>query len=172
MVINYKVRRGKLKRIVLFVLLSVVIASSVFAGAPANNTTKNTAISGAAVDSQHTCSVWNVIDSMIVIKTDSCYTYYSFVGTAVMNHDDVLYIGFSGNGGTVTVPAETLIVYSPKVGFSVDTVSFGIDYVDSLWSATDANDTVIVWGACRGGTSMEEIKVSGTLVGSIEPENL
>ena len=136
------------------------------AGPPANNSTINTAISATTIDSQWTQTNWEMIDSMIIAKTDSCYTSYSFVGTVVLAPGNKLYIGFSGNGTSVLIPADTTIYeWSANEAYS-KTFNIGIDYLDSLISQTDASDTVVVWGAVKGSTNWEKVVITGQLVGA------
>ena len=158
-----------MKKLILIVGLIVLlpILSMAQAGPPANNSTINTAISAQVIDSQWTTTNWEVIDSMIVAKTDSCDTYYSFVGSVILDPGQKLYIGFSGNGMTITIPADTTIYVLSRRNFGSQTVEIGIKYVDSLRSQTDASDTVIVWGAIKGSSTQEKVTVSGQLVGTV-----
>ena len=154
----------------ILIVMSIVILP-VFAiaapGPPANNSAINTAIAAMTVDSQHTATNWEVIDSMIIAKTDTCYTYYSFVGSVTLDPGQKLYIGFAGNGTTVTIPADTTIYEWSAKETASKSFNVGIMYLDSLISQTDKSDTVVVWGAIKGSTNQEKVTVSGQLVGVV-----
>ena len=157
-----------MKKILLTVMF-VGLATMAFgqAGPPANNSTINTAISAQTIDSQWTTTNWEVVDSMIVAKTDTCDTYYSFVGSVTLDPGQKLYIGIAGNGMTITIPADTTIIeWSAGEPFP-QLIEFGVVYVDSLRSQTDASDTVIVWAAIKGSTAQEKVAISGQLVGTV-----
>ena len=162
-----KLKDFKLKRFILLSVLLFATASLTFGAAPANNSAINTAIASQVIDSQWTGTVWSMVDSMIVAKTDSCYTYYSFTGSATLYPGQKLYLGISGNGTTITIPAiYSTYEWSAKEPYS-RVVKFGVNYLDSLISQTDASDTVVVWSAVKGSSSSEKVAVSGQLVGTV-----
>ncbi len=144
-----------MKRIIL--LLGVcAIAIGVMAAAPANNSQSQTTAT-ALVDSQWT-STWFLLDSMIVIKTDSCDTYYHATATVTMKPGQRLYYGLKdGTAGVL----DTFILRLRADADSTETVEIGVDYVDSLRSQTDANDSIQFVAAVGGSSKSERITVTG-----------
>ena len=139
-----------MKRFVFLTLLALPLM--IWAAAPTNNSATSTTAS-LTVDSQWTGSVWQLAESLIVIKTDTANTYYTFSAQAILRPGQKLYYGFVD--GATTVPTTIYRVENPLVGYAPDTFLIGASYLDSLLSQTDANDSIGVYVAC-GGSSIPE----------------
>jgi hypothetical protein len=63
------------------------------AAAPTNNSALNTVVTATTVDSQHTSDAWNYVDSIIIVKDDTCYTDYFVQGYVTATPGDKLWIG-------------------------------------------------------------------------------
>lgn len=153
-----------LKRITLLVAIGL-LATVVFAAAPEYNNWANANIDTMTIDSQWT-SAWEFIDSIIIIKTDTCYTLYTIQGMALLGYNDVLYIGFIDGGHDLTVaPADTLIIKSPAV-YSVDPtyIPFRFTYLDSLESQDDLNDTIYFMAAVSGSAPAGPVFIQDLLL--------
>ena len=154
----------KLTIVLALVLLSFTIS---WAATPDNNSIIKAATT-ATVSADHSATTWTAVDSLIVIKTDTCYTLYTLTGTATMDPWDVLYIGIHDGGAVTTaVPStDTLVVYPPNRPGTIgpQTVEFGFTYLDSLISQTDANDSIYVTAAVRGNTTVEQVALSSVIL--------
>jgi len=154
-----------LKRISLLVALGLLTAT-IFGAAPAINEWANKVADTMTVDSQYSGGSWELVDSIIVIKTDTCYTLYTIEGTALLGYNDKLYVGFIDGAGDPTAnPSDTLIVRSPAT-YSIDIayVSFRFTYLDSLVSQTDANDTIYFVLAVGGSAPSERVMVEDIIL--------
>lgn len=133
------------------------------AAAPANNSSINAGIEGTTtvtVDSQWTEN-WKLIDSTIVIATDTCNIYVVGAGTATLDPGDKLYIGVISNGGDFdAAPTDTFLLELPSCETASKSLSFYITYVDSLRSQTDANDTLYFTAAVKGDSHSEEVAIT------------
>lgn len=154
-----------LKRIALLVALGL-LAATIFSAAPSTNNWANKVADTMTVDSQYSGGSWELVDSIIVIKDDTCYTLYTIEGTALLGYNDKLYVGFIDGGGDPTAnPGDTLIVRSPAVQ-SIDLayVSFKFTYLDSLVSQTPANDTIYFVLAVGGSAASEKVMVEDIIL--------
>ena len=151
-----------MKRILPLIILSVFAAVMVMAAAPAYNEYQAT-FDTLTIDSQFTAVQWELIDSIIVIKTDTCYTRYTVFGIAVLDPYDKLYIGFDDGGGAAGMPLDT--VKLSGFGHRVGQVSlpFSVAYGDSLIHQTDANDTIYLYMAVGGSTAGEKVFVKNVV---------
>ena len=147
-----------MKRIIL--LLGVcAIAIGVMAAAPANNSqTKTTATSN--IDSQWTAT-WFEIDSMVVVKTDTCDTYYHVTATVLIKPGQRLYYGIQDG---VAAVLDTFILRLRADADSAETVEIGVDYVDSLRQQADLNDTIRFVCAVGGSSNAERVLVTGVRI--------
>lgn len=152
-------------RKLIFLGLLGLAATALFAAAPESNNWFNN-IDTMTVDSQFSGGYWELVDSIIVIKTDTCYTLYTISGTAVLGYNDKLYVGFIDGGGSVVAsPADTLIVKSPAVHSTDDVrIPFHFSYLDSLVSQTDANDTIYFVMAVGGSSSIDRVMVEDIIL--------
>jgi len=159
-----------MKRLV-FLLGLLALAAVLMAGAPANNSRRVT-VASATVDSQWTGN-WQLIDTLIIVKTDSCETYYHFTATAILKPGQTLYYGFR-DGTALLTPNDTHSVSVPFSATSPDTFQIGSSYIDSLLSPTDANDTLKVLMACRGtGVGERRVAVSSVIMtATVFPRNI
>jgi len=149
------------KKLIVLVLVGLM-SMSIMAAAPAINEWAKFLGASVTIDSQWTVTTqWELLDSIIVIKTDTCYTIYTMSGVAVLNENDRLYLGFDDGGGAAGLPVDTFIVdgYKPVSLSGLVRVPFTIKYVDSLVSQTDANDTIYFYAAAGGSTSMEKVEI-------------
>lgn len=149
----------------LLILFGLVLAGlAVFAAAPANNSQTQTTTT-VTVDSQYT-TTWQVLDSMIVIKTDSCDTYYHGKAQVTIKPGQKLYYGLKDGAAAVV---DTHILELSYEADSAETVEIGCAYVDSLRSQTDANDS-IQFVAAAGGSAppdavvVDSIRLTGTVI--------
>ena len=134
----------------------LVIPLLLWGAAPANNSQTQTTAT-ALVDSQWT-STWFELDSMIVIKTDTCDTYYHATATVTIKPGQRLYYGLKdGTAGVL----DTFILRLRADADSTETVEIGVDYVDSLRSQTDANDSIQFVAAVGGSSKSERVTVTG-----------
>jgi len=147
----------------LFVLLWPVLnggSVQAVAGPPANNSEFRQVADTMTIDSQHSVN-WEYVDSMVIAKTDTCYTVYTVSGTAILDPGDVLYIGIKDGEGDYDAAADdTLVVRAhrwPPGGKSY--VPFSFIYLDSLISQTDASDTIYVTGAVKGSATWETVMI-------------
>jgi hypothetical protein len=144
-----------LKRIAMLLGIAA-IPLMIMAAAPTNlSQTQTTAT--ATVDSQWT-STWFSLDSMIIVKDDSCDTYYHGTATVVLKPGQKLYYGLKDGAAGV---ADTHIIQLPYDADSNETIEIGVDYVDSLRSQTDANDSIQFVAAVAGGSDVERVTVTG-----------
>ena len=151
-----------MKKLTLLVAIGALIATTLMAAAPAYNEYQST-FDTLTIDSQHSASVWEVIDTIIVIKTDTCYTKYTISGIAELDPYDKLYIGFDDGGGKDGAPLDTVKLsgFGHRVGKVF--LPFSVSYGDSLIHETDANDTIYVYMAVGGSTVGEKVKISNVI---------
>lgn len=129
---------------------------ALMAAAPDNNGQSKTTAT-VLVDSQWT-TTWAVAESMIVIKTDSCDTYYHAAATVTIKPGQRLYYGIKDGAAGVL---DTFILRLRADADSTETVEIGVDYVDSLRSQTDANDSIQFVVAVGGSSKAERVTVTG-----------
>ncbi len=152
-----------IKRIAMLLGLCAIPIMLMAADPDNNSQTQTTAT--LTVDSQWTAT-WIVADSMIVIKTDSCDTYYHASATVTIKPGQRLYYGMKDGAAGVV---DTFILRLRADADSTETVEIGADYVDSLRSQTDANDSIQFVVAVSGSSKAERvtvtsIRLTGTVV--------
>lgn len=155
-----------MKRIGLLAVIGLLFTGIVWAAAPAQNEWANSLGDTLTVDSQFT-SVWELLDSIIVIKTDTCYTLYTISGMAQMTPGDKLYIGFTDGGGAPAASGatDTFLVYcDPGLQTSPAYVPFSVTYLDSLIHQTDANDTIYFQAAVGGSGKPDKVVLMNTVL--------
>lgn len=151
-----------MKRIIYLAVLLVLIAGIyVMGAAPAANNRFIVVGDTITVDSQHT-GTWELLDTVIVVKTDTCYTLYTLTGYANLDPWDVLYLGFGDGGGAAQ--SDTFEFHGPKGGYGKTKMPFIIWYVDSLIGQTDENDSINVYGAVRGSSQGEKVLLENVLL--------
>ena len=147
-----------MKRVILLVGLALLCTVGLYAAAPdAHNEVHK--LADQVIDSQYTAS-WEYIDSVIVIKTDTCYTLYTISGVAVLGPGDKLYVGLSDGGGDYTkAAADTIIVAGDISQRGTIRIPFSLTYQDSLVSQSDLNDTIYVTAAVGGSAASEKVTI-------------
>lgn len=154
------------KRIVLLGLLAI-IPIWLMAAAP-TNVGRTVTLTGtlpvtAATDTMTVDSgwdgAWELVDSVILIKDDSCYTSYLFTARVTLQPGQKLFYGFK-DGGTGTAVFDTNICELPLRAREPKTFTISAQYQDSLLSQTDANDTIKVYVAVAGSTKQERVLLS------------
>ncbi len=147
-------------------LLIALVPVLLLAAAPAYNNWANW-MDTLTVDSQYT-SAWELIDSIIVVKTDTCYTLYTMQGIARLSPDDKLYLGFIDGGGApsaTSTATDTFVVQLKKVRqYGTIDVPFCVTYLDSLISQSDANDTIYFMAAVGGSAQTEKVVIENLLL--------
>lgn len=141
-----------------------LIALATMGPAPAPNGQSQTTAT-FTVDSQWTAT-WQMAESMIVIKTDSCDTYYHASATVVLSPGQRLYYGMKDGAAAVV---DTHSIELPAYVQQNYTFQIGASYVDSLRSQTDANDSIQFVVAVKGSAPPDQviitsIRISGTVV--------
>lgn len=131
--------------------------------APSQNNFMKFIGASVTIDSQFTATQWELIDSIIIIKTDTCYTLYTVTGVAVMNPEDKLYLGFDDGGGSGGLPVDTFLIQPSKNSIDIVRIPFVVRYLDSLLSSSTANDTIYVYGAVGGSAGIEKVQIEDGL---------
>lgn len=153
-----------MKRLIPVAVVGVLVCSVVMAAAPAFNgfvyKVDTMTVDSSLPDAQGA----ELIDSVIVVKTDTCYTLYTLSGRAQMDPWDKLYITFVDGGGadsstSITAGVDTVLVQPQNPGRfdKKEWVTFSACYLDSLISQTDANDTVYVRVHCGGTSQFDKV---------------
>lgn len=155
-----------MKRIVLLIA-ALAMPFSVMAAAPDANTHGQSAITDT-VDVDWSTTTWEFIDSIVMPKTDTCFVFYTAVGTAVIDPGNTLYLGWNLNGQSPTgIPDDTSIFSCPLSSRQSLTVDFGITFKDSLISQTDRTDTLFFVGAVSGSAGAQRVIISSVVVTGI-----
>lgn len=151
-----------------FVALAVCLLSAVsFAQSspPTNNSLSQTTAS-AVIDSQHTADAWEMVDSVYVNKSDTCNTFYHVSGSVTLQPYERLFVGLFDGAATTPGAADTLQL--PDYATSSMSFSFGLSYIDSLRSQTDAADTVYFKAAVGGSATVEKVTITNVrLTGAV-----
>ncbi len=154
-----------MKRLIFLCVFAVIaIAATVAWGAAPANNGHVESIGDVVIDSEYTDDQWELIDSIITIKTDTCYTVYTITGIAVLDPGDKFYFGYTDGYSLDSLPADTFIVsWSMRHGVA-GYVPFTFQYVDSLVSETDANDTIYFMGAVGGSSTSEKVTLQDVVI--------
>lgn len=115
-----------------------------------------------ALTTQHTASEWTIIDSAIVITSDSANTIAEFSGIAVLDPGDVLYLGFTNDSAGYAVPLDTLIIEGITFSRGQTRVPFTVRHVFDTTAAV--TDTIFVLGAVGGGGIGEAVALEDALL--------
>ncbi|MCK4783467.1 MAG: hypothetical protein KAV87_06930 [Desulfobacteraceae bacterium] len=134
------------------------------AAAPANNSAL-TALVTDTVTTQHTAT-WQIIDSLVVVKSDTCDYVYTATGTVTLVKGKKLFIGLrigsdsdqtDSQGVNISYTALQNVYELPVGSRRPKTYNYVITKVDSLLSQTDITDTVYVYAAVKGSTTQEQL---------------
>jgi hypothetical protein len=141
------------------------LALAVWGAAPEYNNWCNRVSDTLTVDSQFT-GMWKLIDSIAVIKTDTCYTIYTISGIAELHPGQRLYIGFIDGGGApaATSTAADTFIFENNAAWQAGImyVPFVATYLDSLVSQDDLNDTIYFMAA--SAASNQHIMLTNVLL--------
>ena len=148
-----------MKRVILLVGLALLCAIfSLYAAAPDANTELHK-IADVEVDSQFTAN-WEYVDSIIGVKTDTCYTLYTVSGVAILNPGEKLYVGLLDGGGDDDAAAgDTLIIACDMTQRGTVRVPFSFSYQDSLISQSSTSDTIYLTVAVGGSAATEKVTI-------------
>lgn len=154
-----------MKKLIVLGVLGL-FAIGLMGAAPAINNWAAYKGASITIDSQWTSTEqWELIDSIITVKTDTCYTVYSITGVAVLGPGDRFYFGFDDGGGAGGLPVDTFIVEQfQQSGIKPVRVPFSFQYIDSLISQTDANDTIYWYGAIGGSGASEKVQLEDVVI--------
>lgn len=149
-----------MKKLLLLGIVGLFVTGSmVNAAAPALNGIQKASADTMTIDSQFSVTAWEVIDSTLLIKTDTCFTRYSISGYVELSQGNIFYLGFLDGGDGSAAATDTFKVKlgdrSPTRGKAF--VPFHFVYLDSLIGQTDANDTIYVTGAVGGSSVWEKV---------------
>lgn len=150
-----------MKKLLLLGILGLFMAGSINAAAPTLADIQKASADTMTIDSQFSVTAWELIDSTLLIKTDTCFTRYSISGYAELSQGNILYIGFVDGGDGSAAATDTFKV---KLGDRGPTrgkafIPFHFVYLDSLIGQTDANDTIYVTGAVGGGSQWDKVMI-------------
>lgn len=155
-----------------FIILGLVLnllalPLCLMADPPDPNTHGQSAITDT-VDVDWSTTTWEFIDSIVMPQTDTCFVFYTAVGTAVIDPGNTLYLGWNHNGGSPTgIPDDTSIFSCPFSSRQPLTVEFGLTFKDSLISQTDVTDTLYFVGAVSGSAGPQRVIISSVVVTGI-----
>jgi len=142
----------------LFVLLTLLSVSA-YAGAPTPFGHAQTTDT-VTVTTQYTDTLWQLLDSFVTIRSDSCYVIYTVSGVAELDFADRLYVGWRRGGGGNDLPTDTTIFpvfrYS---GMSRINYDFQSRFTSTQADTTNATDTVYLWAAIGGSTTAERVRL-------------
>lgn len=151
---------------ILLLLLVLAIPGLLFAqSSPPDNNSAMTALLTDTVTTQHT-DTWQLIDSLVILKTDTCDYVYTATGSVTLVRGQRLYIGLRiGNNGNQSAGQGVNInytalnnIYELPVGSAREkTYKYVITKVDSLLNQTDITDTVYVYAAVKGSAPQERL---------------
>lgn len=150
-----------MKKLLLLGIIGLfVLGSSVNAAAPVWAGIQKASADTMTIDSQFSVTAWEIIDSTLLIKTDTCFTVYSISGYAELSQGNTLYIGFRDGGDGSAAATDTFKVRGAGERHrGTAFVPFHFVYLDSLIGQTDANDTIYVTGAVGGGSVWEKVMI-------------
>lgn len=136
----------------------LVVGAIMMAAAPANNSA-NSYTAAVTVDSAADVT-WQKLDSVIVLKTDTCNVHYQYSAVVTLWPGQAIYIGlFKG----ATAKATDTVLY-PNNFEGPFQFTVGGYYKDSLRTQTDATDTIFIRGAVGGRTEYENVACSSLYI--------
>ena len=153
-----------MKRLLLLAALAVPVCLTVMAAAPVSEDVPTIAIGTDTIDSQFTATGWERIDTIIVLKTDTCVVTYALTGQVTLDYGQRLYARIVDISND-TAYSDTLTLSLPDRGLGPQTIKWGIDYQgDTLKSQTDASDTIICEMAVGGSSEWEKVIVTNVRI--------
>lgn len=146
---------NKLKVLGLLMLMPLIV----IAGAP-NNTSTYTTTKSTVICSTQITESWQIIDSLVVLRSDTAGVVYSVSGTVVLEPGDKLWIGLlnGGDGDNNAAATDTFTFEWPDDQPYNKTVSICGFIRDS--SSASTTDTVFVTMSVRGSSQQERVTVS------------
>lgn len=160
-----------MKKLVFVVVLGLAV--TVMAAPPLFNNWMKSLGASTVIDSAYSADQWELMDSIIIIKSDSANTLYTMSGIAVLDINDRLFLGFDDGGGAGGLPLDTAIVSNFQNTAGPTRVPFYFSYIDSLRSQTDANDTIYFYMAVGGTGNSEKVTVEDVfLTGTVYDYNV
>lgn len=151
-----------MKKLVLLFMLAIA-TSLLWAAAPSINNW-SVKIDSVTVDSQFTDDAWELLDTIIIIKDDTCNTLYTITGLAVLDPYDKLYVGFGDGYAGDSASVDTFIFEPDKRNRHTIKMPFIATYLDSLRHQTDANDTIYFRVAVGGASQGEKIMLENVIL--------
>lgn len=156
---------------ILFAVLNLLAIPFLLEAADPTNNSITSTESSTAIDSQHT-GVWQKVDSVVVIKDDSCDTYYHVGGTITLQPGQKFYLGFmKGIASAIEASMKNKKTYQLPVSARQSmSLTVGNYYIDSLRSQDDANDTIYVYCAVQGSNTNQDrvtitnLRLTGTVI--------
>lgn len=146
-----------MKRLIACAVLAVTLGLSAWAAAPATNNAAKKVADTLTVDSAFDADAWELLDTVVVVKTDTCFTLYTISGVAEMDPADKLYIGFGDGYAGDSAAVDTFLYKGGYKQYGKVRVAFTATYLDSLISQTDANDTIYFRAAVGGSSHSEKV---------------
>ena len=148
-------------------LFMVMIVIS-YAAAPASRNFSHSTAS-FTVDAQQTGG-WDIVDSIVIVCSDSANTLIWITGTAIMDPGDKLYFGL-GNDSADMTSATSLTAYSnlkkdsliyPKGARGTIHIPWSFRYANSTNGAN--TDTFYFNAACGGSAVMEYVSLRNVYI--------
>lgn len=165
-----------MKRILVAALLLMAISVSIYAAAPTHRHYTKVQNS-VTVDNQWSDTTWDIVDSAIVVASDSALVIMRITGVAVMDPGDKLYIGFSF-GEPASAPSLDTAILNPRVrrlGTQRHSFSFTAAISDSTILSTfyngGATDTLFILAAAGGGGITEAVTLEDVVLEWIVTDN-
>ena len=148
-----------MKKLLLLGIVGLFVAgSTVNAAAPAVVSQFKATADTMTIDSQFSVTAWEIIDSVLLTKDDTCLTKYTITGYAELSQGNQLFIGFLDGGDGSAAATDTFKVRGAGERHrGTAFVPFHFVYFDSLISQTDAADTIYVTGAVGGGSQWDKV---------------
>ena len=161
------------KFVIMGVILNLLALPFLLEAADPTNTSVTSTEASNAIDSQHT-GTWQLIDSNIVLKDDSCDTYYHVEGTITLHPGQKFYLAFvDGLSHASALTADMLNIKTYQLPVSARqsmSLTIGNVYLDSLRSQTDVTDSIYVYCAVLGSNSnvdrvtITSMRLTGTVI--------
>lgn len=164
-----------MRQILVAALLVLALAvMTAYAAAPTIRT-YTAEVGAVTVDSQWTGTVWNLLDSMIIVTDDTATVTFTISGIAIMDPGDKLYVGFGSHTAGATIPNLDTILINPRIQrLGTQRIPFSVDWAEcdtlagtsrnSLFWQGAATDTVYFYGAAGGGGITEAVRLEDVVV--------
>lgn len=158
-----------MKKLILAGLISLIaVGAWSQASAPVNNSSVRAAKTNTTISADWT-GTWTYVDSIVVLKTDTCYVRYSLTGTATLFEGDKLYLGLivldtaeaSGGADRTAVPTDTVILEWPLGSLKPSNIfNFGMTIQDSLISTTDSTSRCYFTAAVKSSSKADIVIIT------------